>query len=140
MQGRVLVMALALVVAGCAAPVRADSDRVQKCQGAKDVMATGLPVDEFKPDPVPPLPADSVQEPRGKQTGETVEVAAVIDADPEVVKRDIAKVVTARGWAEGDQEPGAMVTYRSPTGLTGDVRLVLCDDEDDFVVFRQQGK
>lgn len=137
--GRVLAVLLALVVAGCAAPVRADSDKVQKCQGAKDVMATGLPVDEFKPDPVPPLPGDSVQEPRGKQTGETVEVAAVVDADPEVVKQDIAKVVSARGWTAGVRT-GAMIAYHSPSGLTGDVRLVLCDDEDDFVVFRQQGK
>ncbi|ONI84427.1 hypothetical protein ALI144C_14800 [Actinosynnema sp. ALI-1.44] len=132
-------MALVLVAAGCAGPVRADSDRARTCQGAKDVMATGLPVDEFKPNPVPPLPDDSVQEPRGKQTGETIEVAAVIDADPEVVKQDIAKVVTARGWTHGDQN-GSIITYRSPSGLTGDVKLVLCDDEDDFVVFRQQGK
>nr|WP_042195267.1 hypothetical protein [Kibdelosporangium sp. MJ126-NF4]CEL21876.1 hypothetical protein [Kibdelosporangium sp. MJ126-NF4]CTQ92656.1 hypothetical protein [Kibdelosporangium sp. MJ126-NF4] len=137
--GRILVILLALVLAGCATPVRADSDKMQKCQGAKDVMATGLPVDEFKPDPVPPLPVDSVQEPRGKQKGDAVEVAAVIDADPELVKQEIAKVVTARGWTQGEQN-GSLVTYRSPSGLTGDVKLVLCGDEDDFVVFKQQGK
>ncbi|WP_125727951.1 hypothetical protein [Kibdelosporangium aridum] len=135
---RVLVIVLALVLAGCSAPVR-DLDKVQKCQGAKDVMATGLPVDEFKPDPEPPLPSDSVQDPRGKQKGDSVEVAAVIDADPQVVKESIAKAVSARGWS-AKSDNGSMVSYESPSGLKGDVKLVLCDDEDDFVVFTQQGK
>lgn len=135
---RVLVIVLALVLAGCAAPVR-DQDKVQKCQGAKDVMATGLPVDEFKPDPVPPLPDDSVQDPRGKQTGDMVEVAAVIDADPQVVKDGIAKAVSARGWSARGED-GSMFSYESPSGLKGDVKLVLCDDDDSFVVFKQQGK
>ncbi|CAM4107979.1 hypothetical protein KIPE111705_40690 [Kibdelosporangium persicum] len=137
-RGWLLGIVLAVVLAGCSAPVR-DPDKTQKCQGAKDVMATGLPVEEFKPDPVPPLPDDSVQDPRGKQTGDTVEVAAVLDDEPEVVKQGIARAVSARGWsAKGDN--GSTLTYESPSGLRGDVRLVLCDDEDSFVVFTQQGK
>ncbi|MCE7006265.1 hypothetical protein LWC34_25995 [Kibdelosporangium philippinense] len=134
---RVVLIALVLVLAGCTAQAQ-DSDKVQKCQGAKNVMATGLPVDEFKPDPVPPLP-DTVQDPRGQQKGESIEVAAVIDADPQVVKDDIAKAVSARGWS-ATGGTGSMISYASPSGLKGDVRLVLCDDDDDFVVFTQQGK
>jgi hypothetical protein len=138
----VLVVLLMLTLGACSLKEK-DPTLEQKCQSAKDIMATGLPVEEFKPDPVPPLPS-AVIEPRGQQKGEDIQVAAVADADPQVIKEQLAKAVTARGWstsaAETPASPNGEFTasYEGPN-IHGDVTLLPCMD-DALVVFNQQGK
>jgi hypothetical protein len=136
-----LVLVLVLALGGCTLREK-DTDLAQQCQSAKDIMATGLPVEEFKPDPAPPLPTD-VLDPRGKQTGGDILVAAVADADPKELKDQLTKAVTERGWntagATIDGPDGSFVTtYRGPD-IQGNVTLLPCMD-DPLVVFTQQGK
>ncbi|MBP2323050.1 hypothetical protein JOF56_003435 [Kibdelosporangium banguiense] len=138
----VLVALLVLALGGCSIKEK-DPTLEQKCQSAKDIMATGLPVEEFKPDPVPPLPTDVI-DPRGKQKGTDIQVAAVADAEPLELKSQLAKAVTERGWSSTAQEAAAgpegefTATYQGPN-IHGDVTLLPCMD-DALVVFNQQGK
>jgi hypothetical protein len=138
----VLVALLILTLGGCSLREQ-DPTLEQKCQSAKDIMATGLPVEEFKPDPEPPLPSDVI-EPRGQQKGQEIKVAAVADADLQEIKDQLAKAVTERGWsttvAETPASPNGELTttYEGPN-IHGNVTLLPCMD-DALVVFSQQGK
>jgi hypothetical protein len=141
---RFVLVALLIFTLGACSLKEKDPTLEEKCQSAKDIMATGLPVEEFKPDPVPPLPSDVI-EPRGKQKGEEIKVAAVADADPQVIREQLAKAVTERGWsttsaAETPASPNGefTATYDGPN-IHGDVTLLPCMD-DALVVFNQQGK
>jgi hypothetical protein len=140
---RFVLVALLILTLGACSIKEQDPTLEQKCQSAKDIMATGLPVEEFKPDPVPPLPPDVI-EPRGKQNGADIQVAAVVDADPQEIKEQLAKVVTERGWsttaAEAPASPNGefTTTYQGPN-IHGDVTLLPCMD-DALVVVNQQGK
>jgi hypothetical protein len=136
-----LLVVLLLALGGCSLKEK-DAGLARQCQGAKDIMATGLPVEEFKPDPAPPLPTD-VLDPRGKQNGVDIEVAAVADAEPQELKDQLTKAVTDRGWqttapiVEGPD--GSFSTSYQGPNIHGNVTLLPCMD-DPLVVFSQQGK
>ena len=136
-----LVLGLLLVLGGCTLK-EPNTDLARQCQSAKDIMATGLPVEEFKPNPAPPLPTD-VLDPRGKQTGGDIQVAAVADADSKELKDQLTKAVTARGWntagATLDGPDGSFVTTYQGPNIQGNVTLLPCMD-DPLVVITQQGK
>ncbi|MET0233974.1 MAG: hypothetical protein ABW224_04980 [Kibdelosporangium sp.] len=138
----VLVALLVLTLGACSLKEK-DPNLEQRCQSAKDIMATGLPVEEFKPDPVPPLPSDVI-EPRGKQNGADIQVAAVVYADPQELREQLAKAVTERGWSttvgNTPTSPNGefSTTYQGPN-IHGNVTLLPCMD-DALVVFTQQGK
>lgn len=140
---RFVLVALLILTLGACSLKEKDPTLEQKCQSAKDIMATGLPVEEFKPDPVPPLPSDVI-EPRGKQDGADIRLAAVADADPQEIKDQLAKAVTERGWSTTVAETPASqngeftTTYQGPN-VHGDVTLLPCMD-DALVVINQQGK
>jgi hypothetical protein len=140
---RFVLVALLILTLGACSLKEKDPTLEQKCQSAKDIMATGLPVEEFKPDPVPPLPSDVI-EPRGQQKGEEIRLAAVADAGLQEIKDQLAKAVTERGWSTtATQMPATpdgefTATYQGPN-IHGNVTLLPCMD-DALVVFNQQGK